>query len=40
VDKGLTHDDLVIAYRNIGFDLTCGACAALPYKGTVSYPRV
>ena len=30
---GLTHANLVVACRNIGFDLTCGACAALFYTG-------
>ncbi len=31
---GLTDDQLVVALRNIGYDLTCGACAAVFYTGT------
>lgn len=30
---GLSHEDLVAACRNIGFDLTCAACAAIFYAG-------
>lgn len=30
---GLTHDELVMACRNIGYDLTCGACAAVFFTG-------
>lgn len=29
----LSEADMTIAARNIGFDLTCGACAALFYTG-------
>ncbi len=32
----LTFDQLVIACRNIGFDLTCAECASLFYTGTSS----
>ena len=31
--SGLTDAELVIACRNIGFDLTCGACAGRFYTG-------
>jgi hypothetical protein len=31
--NGLTHQELAIACRNIGLDLTCGACACLFYTG-------
>lgn len=31
---GLTHDEIVIACKNIGFDIECGACAGLFYTGT------
>ena len=30
----LTDEQLVVACRNIGYDLTCGACAAVFYTGT------
>jgi hypothetical protein len=30
----LTDDELVVACRNIGFDLTCGACAGQFYTGS------
>jgi hypothetical protein len=29
----LTEEQLVAACKNIGFDLTCGACACLFYTG-------
>lgn len=29
----LTHEELVAACKNIGYDLTCGACAAIFYTG-------
>jgi len=29
----LTWDELIVACRNIGYDLTCGACAGLFYTG-------
>ena len=29
----LTYDQMVEACRNIGFDLTCGACACVFYTG-------
>ncbi len=31
--KLLAEEQLVVACRNIGFDLTCGACAMLFYTG-------
>ncbi len=31
---GLSDDQLVVACKNIGYDLTCGACAAVFYTGT------
>jgi hypothetical protein len=37
VENGLTHEEMVVACRNIGFDLTCGACASLFYTGTAPY---
>ena len=33
---GLTFDELVIALRNIGYDLTCGRCAAVIYTSMPS----
>lgn len=30
---GLTDEQLVVACKNIGFDLTCEACACLFYTG-------
>jgi hypothetical protein len=30
----LNHDDMVQACKNIGFDLTCGACAELFFTGS------
>ncbi len=30
---GLTHGELVVACKNIGFDLTCGACASIFFCG-------
>lgn len=29
----LTHDELAVACRNIGFDITCGSCASVFYTG-------
>ncbi len=34
MNNGLTHEELVVACRNIGFDLTCGACAGQFYTGS------
>lgn len=31
----LTYEELVVACANIGYDLTCGACAARFYTGVV-----
>jgi|SRR5208282_5579109 len=31
--NGLTYEEIVIACHNIGYDLTCGACAGLFYTG-------
>src|SRR5579884_716045 len=31
--KALTYEQLIQACKNIGFDLTCGACAALFFTG-------
>jgi hypothetical protein len=36
--QSLTEDDLVAACRNIGFDLTCGACAGEFYSGYDDVP--
>lgn len=33
VHDGLTHAELIVACKNIGFDLTCDACATLFYTG-------
>jgi len=33
----LTHEQLKQACRNIGYDLTCGACASLFYTGMNTY---
>lgn len=30
---GLTHDELIAACKNIGFDLSCGACACVFFTG-------
>lgn len=30
---GLSHDELVVACKNIGFDLTCATCASVFYTG-------
>ena len=30
---GLTHDELVVACKNIGWDLTCGSCASVFFTG-------
>lgn len=32
-EGSLTHDQIEVACRNIGYDLTCGACAELFYTG-------
>ncbi len=34
---GLTHAELIIAGRNFGLDLSCGACAAQFYTGYGGY---
>ena len=31
--RGLTEEELIVACKNIGFDLTCGACAGQFYTG-------
>lgn len=31
---GLTSEELVVACKNIGFDLSCGACAGVFYTGS------
>ncbi len=36
---GLTHEELVVACRNIGYDLTCGQCASVFYTGAGTYPH-
>ena len=35
VRKVMTESDLVVACKNIGFDLTCGACAGQFYTGAL-----
>ena len=30
---GLTYEELIVACKNIGYDLTCGACAGVFYTG-------
>ena len=30
---GLTHDELIAACKNVGFDLSCGACACAFFTG-------
>ena len=35
----LTHDEIVIACRNFGIDITCGNCAMLFYTGFGGYPH-
>ena len=32
-DGGLTAEQLIVACKNIGYDLTCGECACLFYTG-------
>jgi hypothetical protein len=32
--RGLTHTEIEVACRNVGIDLSCGACATLFYTGT------
>lgn len=39
MENGLTHEQLVIACRNIGYDLTCGQCASVFYTGIGIYPH-
>lgn len=34
---GLSDSDLIVACCNIGYDLTCGACASLFYTGANPY---
>ena len=36
---GLTHDQLVIACRNIGYNLECGECASIFFTGYGGYPH-
>lgn len=36
---GLTFDELAIALRNLGFDLTCGHCAGVFYTGSAVEPH-
>lgn len=36
---GLTFDEVVRALKNIGYDLTCGQCAAVFYTGSGTYPH-
>lgn len=31
--NGLTHDQIIVAGRNFGIDLTCGGCASIFYTG-------
>ena len=31
---GLTEEELVVACKNVGVDLTCGACAGVFYTGS------
>jgi hypothetical protein len=33
-EASMTDSELIVACKNIGFDLTCGACAELFYTGT------
>lgn len=33
---GLTHDEIMVACKNVGVDLTCGACAGVFYTGAGS----
>lgn len=33
----LTDEQLAVACKNIGFDLTCGSCACLFYTGSTGY---
>jgi hypothetical protein len=35
----LTHDEIVVACRNIGHDLKCGACAEVFYTGFTGDPH-
>lgn len=39
MNDGLTHEQLVVACANIGYDLTCGQCASVFYTGTGIYPH-
>ena len=36
---GLTFDELVVALRNIGYDLMCGHCAGVFYTGSALEPH-
>ena len=38
-EGGLSFDELVIACRNIGYDLTCGECASLFFTRYSSAPH-
>jgi hypothetical protein len=38
-DEGLSHEELVVACRNIGFDLSCAKCASVFYTGSGTYPH-
>ena len=35
--SGLSHVELIVACKNIGVDLECGACASVFYTGTGGY---
>lgn len=37
--SGLTHEQIIIACKNIGYDLTCGSCAAVFFTGYGGYPH-
>jgi hypothetical protein len=36
---GLTFDELVVALRNLGYDLMCGRCASVFYTGVALEPH-
>lgn len=36
---GLTYDQIVVACRNVGVDLRCGACAGVFYTGVTLAPH-
>jgi hypothetical protein len=35
--NGLSEDQLAVAFRNIGYDITCGNCACLFFTGYGGY---